>query len=326
MDGRGGCCIARYATSGSAYDASKVDRIMLRFRPIAPKPCSGGSSSGGSSTESKDSYVKTGRGRRRYMRSSSDNNGGNRKRCSRKQRQAAASGNTIKRDVAGYPGDNRPVVTLPLLPEAPELSPPENKVVGTNNNVARGSSSPGVRTAAGSLGTEACFFPQEEVRATWLNFSGHDRAQPPPLLLQPTRKQVEVWLTVECVTETWVDWYALGRTDEERRRSLGEDAWPGFVSDGLGMVTWTNIAFRRTVAGNEESEVEMAVWLVMKDQSVPVTVALLAHAAAFACRVRMQYTSGKEMRSVTVPCDVWRMDGGGFAWRLDVKAALSLGR
>ncbi|KAK7858074.1 hypothetical protein CFP56_014543 [Quercus suber] len=37
-------------------------------------------------------------------------------------------------------------------------------------------------------------------------------------------------------------------------------------------------------------------------------------------------TCGKERSSITLPCDVWRMDGGGFAWRLDVKAALSLGR
>ncbi|CBI15623.3 unnamed protein product, partial [Vitis vinifera] len=45
MDAKGGCCIARYA--GGAYDMSKVDRIMLRFRPIAPKPTSAGSVSGG---------------------------------------------------------------------------------------------------------------------------------------------------------------------------------------------------------------------------------------------------------------------------------------
>lgn len=324
MDGRGGCCIARYATSGSAYDASKVDRIMLRFRPIAPKPSSGVPSSGGSSTESRDSSVKTGRGMRFYLRTSDK---GNRKRCSRKRRQAAASGNTTKRDVASA-GYNPAVVTLPLLPETPELGPPENKVMGRSNGVARGSSY-GIRNAIGTSGTydNPCLGeqPLEEVHVMRLNFSSHGRAA---LLLQPTRKLVEAWLTVECVTDTWVDWYALGCTNEERRRSLGEDACPGFVSDGLGMVTWTNTAFRRMVAGQYgESEVDMAVWLVMKDQRVTVTVALLANPAAdFACRVRTQYTRGKERRSLTLPCDVWGIDGGGFAWRLDVKAALSLGR
>ena len=88
MDGRGGCCIARYAGAG-AYDMSKVDRIMLRFRPIAPKPVAGGTNSAGGG----------GRQKRKCARSVNNNK--------RRRKQSSA-----EKDDA--------VVTLPLLPEAPD--------------------------------------------------------------------------------------------------------------------------------------------------------------------------------------------------------------
>lgn len=119
-------------------------------------------------------------------------------------------------------------------------------------------------------------------------------------------------VTVECVTETWqeeVEGLGLGgnNKDEERKVKLEEDTCPGFISDGYGRVTWTNGVFREILG-------EGGVWLVMK-VNVPYWY------GGFTCRVRVQYACGKER---TVPCDVWRMDSGGFAWRLDVKAALSL--
>jgi hypothetical protein len=81
------------------------------------------------------------------------------------------------------------------------------------------------------------------------------------------------------------------------------DTCPGFISDGYGRVTWINGAYREMMG-------EGVVALVMKVNGVRVV--------QFACG------SGRERNSLTVPCDVWRMDCGGFAWRLDVKAALSL--
>ena len=56
MDRKGGCRIARYATG--TYDMSKVDRIILRYRPIAPKPITGNSGRGGFSPESSDSSMQ----------------------------------------------------------------------------------------------------------------------------------------------------------------------------------------------------------------------------------------------------------------------------
>lgn len=310
MDGRGGCCIARYGANG-VYDMSKMDMIMLRFRPIAPKPAAGAGSSAGSSPEKADAYVKSGgRGKRRYVKgnnsnssnssgSSSSGNSSSNKRCSSKKRKASPE-----------------VVTLPLLPETPD----------------RNVSPAGLSTPAEK---------KEEAAAA--------RANLPELLSFDGKKknnnsknQVGFWssdrtvvmgvgscVIVECVTDTWTVDGQLGSTDEERRMSLEMDTCPGFVSDGLGRVTWTNGAYRKMMMmmGHHDHH-DVAVWLVVKEESLREIMARTVSYTSFTCRVRLvQYdTCGKERSSITLPCDVWRMDGGGFAWRLDVKAALSLGR
>lgn len=310
MDGRGGCCIARYGANG-VYDMSKMDMIMLRFRPIAPKPAAGAGSSAGSSPEKADAYVKSGgRGKRRYVKSNNSNssnssgssssgNSSSNKRCSSKKRKASPE-----------------VVTLPLLPETPD----------------RKVSPAGLSTPAEK---------KEEAAAA--------RANLPELLSFDGKKknnnsnnQVGFWssdrtvvmgvgscVIVECVTDTWTVDGQLGSTDEERRMSLEMDTCPGFVSDGLGRVTWTNGAYREMMMmmGHHDHH-DVAVWLVVKEESLREIMARTVSYTSFTCRVRLvQYdTCGKERSSITLPCDVWRMDGGGFAWRLDVKAALSLGR
>ena len=107
------------------------------------------------------------------------------------------------------------------------------------------------------------------------------------------------------------------------------DTCPGFISDGSGRVTWTNDAYRKMARDNIPEEdgspenmsgdsFQVIVRLVMKDRP------MLTY-PAFTCRVKLQFTcQDRERSSVTVPCDAWRMDNGGFAWRLDVKAALCL--
>ncbi|XP_057538607.1 uncharacterized protein LOC130816052 isoform X2 [Amaranthus tricolor] len=79
-DRKGECCIARWGGGGhmsaGGYSTSKMDMIMLKFRPIAPKPVAGTTTvSGGSSDSSKGGGGSgSGRGRRK---SSNNNN----KRC-----------------------------------------------------------------------------------------------------------------------------------------------------------------------------------------------------------------------------------------------------
>lgn len=189
-------------------------------------------------------------------------------------------------------GEEKMIKTLPLIPEAPD-----------------------VKAEATSKGR----FP------LWLSFENGGRFG--EVLHDPTavgvgrRVVVASWVKVECVMDTWqVGWYPygrMGRTDEERVRSLEGDTCPGFVSDGLNRVRWTNAAYRRMVAGGGE----VAAWLVVEEE-VELPIAAVA-VVGFTCRVRV-VTCGNEKASTTVPCDVWRMDCGGFAWRLDTAAALSL--
>ncbi|KAI3454989.1 hypothetical protein Pfo_011652 [Paulownia fortunei] len=290
--GGGGCCTARYA--GGSYHISKVDRIMLRFRPIAPKPATtNGSISGGASTpENRKPSFKTGRGKRRRAAKDSDV-----KCCGGGRRKALQENTDSGRSVS----DGEKVIkTLPLLPETPDVK--ECPTTGSKEG-----------------------FP------LWLSFGdgglvprvGHVGLEDPTAAVGQ-RVVVGSSVKVECVTDTWaVDcygWYGLGLTDEERVMSLDVDTCPGFVSDGLNGVRWTNAAYRKMVGAGEEGEV--AAWVVLEEEE---KVALPVGCAAFTCRARV-VTWGKEKSSQTVPCDVCRMDCGGLAWRLDTTAALSLGR
>ncbi|CAN8253484.1 unnamed protein product [Cochlearia groenlandica] len=290
MNSRGGCCIARYGGGGGDV-MSKVERIMLRYRPIAPRPDSGGSSSPPVDSVS----PKSRRGKRKSVEKSSSSGGsvnsnGNNKRCNRRSNEETKNGSEI--------------VTLPLLPQTPERKDSLTTVLT----------------------------PATELRAasSWLGFGDNGRYQTAKKksdlktesITAKTETVTSSLLTVECVTEGEYD---LGCTDEETKMNLESDTCPGFISDGSGRVIWTNESFKELVTGKEEDTCRsnmMNVWLVMKEKP------MLLKQRAFTCRTRLQYTCrDKETSSMTTPCDFWRMnDGGGFAWRLDVNAALCLGR
>ncbi|XVF54647.1 hypothetical protein PTKIN_Ptkin05aG0198000 [Pterospermum kingtungense] len=278
MEGRGGCCIARYASHAASgvYDMTKVDRIMLRFRPIAPKPASGGSVS--PHENSTETNSKSGRGKRRHSKENNNNIMGGIKRCNRKRR-ALRDGK---------------MVTLPLLPETPDC---KDSILKEEKE--------------GSVTVQT-------VMPLWLSFGQADNQKEVIFSAcgggSADRAVVGSCVTIECVTETWVSGDGLGSTDEERKANLWRDTCPGLISDGMGKVTWTNAAYKEMVGG------ETMVRLAMKESLPMITY------PAFTCRVRVQYTCRKERASVTLPCDVWRLDGGGFAWRLDINAALCLGR
>ncbi|VFQ93727.1 unnamed protein product [Cuscuta campestris] len=94
--------------------------------------------------------------------------------------------------------------------------------------------------------------------------------------------------------------------------NLARDTCPGFLSDGLNRVTWANAAYREMVGHSGGGAVVVGEGVEVP----PIT------AAAFTCRVRVVTCGGK---CRVLWCDVWRMDGGGFAWRLDTEVALTLG-
>ncbi|XP_015068451.1 uncharacterized protein LOC107012985 [Solanum pennellii] len=309
MDGRGGCCIARYA--GGAYDMSKVDRIMLKFRPIAPKPAAAGSSVSGTTTPPQKSEVpvRTGRWKRRYVKDNKNSNNNKRSSSggcsptpSRRKRKArlVEENESSAKTVSG----GETVVTLPLLSESPERK--DNSVDVMKKNA------PIWLSFGGNQGNNN----DNSNNNGQLQGVGMDRSV--VMFPQPVRV-VGSWVKVESVTDAWVEGYGLGRTDEEKLINLERDSCPGFISDGLNRVRWTNKAYKAMVG---DGAGEVVVWLVMKDD---VRLPEGKSTAAFTCRVRV-VRCGKEKNSLILPCDVWRMDGGGFAWRLDTEAALSLGR
>ncbi|KAJ7956083.1 von willebrand factor A domain protein [Quillaja saponaria] len=294
MDGRGGCCIARYA--GGTYGMSTVDRIMRQFRPIAPKPATGSTSSGKSSEKGLN---KGCRAKRKYVK---DNNNIN-KRCNRRRKAS--------------PEERDTMVTLPLLPETPDRKdfPFRDATVITKEVVKRSVKSPIW------LNFENCSSDGNMDPSVYLY--GGKKTEQTVVMPQPVRVEYS-YVTVQCATEKWMDGGLLGSTDEERKVKLGKDTCPGFISDKYGRVTWTNTAYRKILClKNDDEEVVMKVRLVIAEKVV-VAVRELPPDTAFTCKVRVESTCGKERSSLTVPCDVWQMESGGFAWRLDVKAALSL--
>ncbi|XWS47837.1 hypothetical protein CRYUN_Cryun13aG0019300 [Craigia yunnanensis] len=277
MEGRGGCCIARYAAAG-VYDMSKMDRIMLRFRPIAPKPATGGSVSPQGKSEV---LSKSGRGKRRHSKESDAKS--NTKRCNRKRRLWS----------------EEKIVTLPLLPQTPDC---KDSILNDKKG----------EVVQKMMPLCLSFGQADDKKEGFLD--GGRSADSADVKAPQAVRVVGSCVTVESVTDTWVSGDVLGNTDEERKVNLGRDTCPGFISDRLGRVTWTNGAYKEMVGG------EMMVRLVMKERLPIITYPV------FTCRVRVQYAYGKERSYLTLPCDVWRMDGGGFAWRLDINAALCLGR
>ncbi|KAG2327917.1 hypothetical protein Bca4012_036949 [Brassica carinata] len=269
---------------------------MLRFRPIAPRPTSDGS--GGklvSSGERCDVSFSGGGGKKKCQQKEK---GGSARRCTRRKR--------LNKTVS-YGGDAK--VTLSLLPVRPG------------------------QTSFRDMKMSVAFAEKQKQQGPfWLSFSG-DGDRVFTLAYQTVevirRRKVVIFLIVHSLMDAWNDGYGLGRSDEERKMNLVRDTCPGFISDGSGRVTWTNEAYRKMARDNVRVEegapdnksrdsFHVIVRLVMRERP------MLTY-TAFACRVKLQFTcQDRERCSLTVPCDVWTMDAGGFAWRLDIKAALSL--
>ncbi|KAK1318535.1 hypothetical protein QJS10_CPB04g01752 [Acorus calamus] len=277
MESRGECCIAHhsgvnntYAAASAAVAATKIDRIMLRFRPIAPKPSPPPTSAAAAASISSVSRPK-------------------------RRPSSAASETPIRRGRRRRSSPSEQ--NLPLLkPTPPPPSSPDTPL------------DPRVPHLPIWFSTPAAVAARAEVVA------------PTPV------RPIGSWVTVESVSAAADSCDGIGGAcdAEAAKRLLEGDACPSFVSDRADRVTWTNEAYREMVGGGGG---EMRVALVTEGR-----VKAAAVVGGFTCRVRVRYatataTAGKErVSSVTAPCDVERLMEGGLAWRLDVKAALCLGR
>lgn len=294
--------------AGPAQDNTIINRIMLRFRPIAPKPMPDGSVPGSVPGENKAELVTKPRAKRKYVRV-------------KKNRKCKINKEPEKKDLNFEDvGGGGAVVTLRQM-----------------QDMAGMEVFPGIRTSTSSQ-TLMSFSLQEQSTMISMNldksenndiFTVDDESDRSSAVVLRSTRVLESWLVVEGMTQTWLDVGRLGSTDRERMQNLEVDTCPGLISDSLHRVQWVNLAYRRMVNGQEDSSSntgeggggggEVVVWLVVKE-NIPVLWPV------FACTVRVVYTCRQEKHSQTMPCDVWKMDFGGYAWRLDAKAALSLGR
>ncbi|GFZ19114.1 hypothetical protein Acr_27g0008530 [Actinidia rufa] len=248
MDGRRSFS-AGHGAAG-AYGKTIINPIMLRFRPIAPKPLAGGSVSGAAPPEKKNAYLSKARPRE-----------------------------THQIDSVAVGSSNR------YFPEIQLFHAPQPPICSN--------------------------FDSMPEKSAIIAFRPSDRSD---------LTVVESRVTVECVMNACMEGGELGSTDVERIKNLEVDTCPAFISDGGYEVRWVNLAYKRMVCAEDGGvPPETAVELVVQAE-------LPAAYPAFPCRVRVEYTWRKAKHTRTMPCDVWRMDFGGFAWKLDVKAALSLGR
>ncbi|KAG6535476.1 uncharacterized protein LOC121996346 [Zingiber officinale] len=299
MERRGGCCIDVYGR-GDAAAAWRMGRIMLRFRPIAPKPVVDSSWAASAATAAASSV-----GRKTTRRKGS---GGYRGRKTRKVETLRSSSSKDDPALSSPAARTSPstIVTLPLMPEIPERKDDrasERRCLGSGQPLAT-ASTPAWMDPVRADETAGFAWPATAVGS----YS---------------------WVTVECVVDVWKEEEVSWRSDEAVWAALTADDCPGFVSDVWDRVTWTNEAYRRMVAGMplEGRGAEEDVWVgLMTKGAVPAEAS-----RPFTCRVRVHYSRrpgrGKGAScssSLAAPCDVWRLADGGSAWRLDLKAALSL--
>ncbi|KAI9176614.1 hypothetical protein LWI28_005076 [Acer negundo] len=297
-----------------------MDRIMLRFRPIAPKPVGGGGS------DSKNVLVNNKRCKRKYVRVSRNNSGYGRK----KKTTLTQVDGTGSED-----GTDNKMVTLQLLPERAD-SISEDPIPTSRTTSSR---------CNNYLDDNKTWELEKNLQKN--NQAVFDNCMV-GLGVTTSSEQtvaVETLVTVESVstadTTTFnnnMDFRGIGSSGRlEIMMRLERDTCPAFISDGLNRIQWVNGAYKRMVmvrllemqdqqTSAAETAVTVLVSLLMKDN-----YKLLTLPSSFTCKVRVEYRWQKETeysKMMVVPCDVWRIMDlvGGFAWRLDVQAALSLGR
>lgn len=282
--------------AGKDVDGSSVlNRLLLKYRPIAPKPFTGGITS--------DKLPK--RTKRKYVRSV--------RKCSEEESKG-------KEETAG---EQQRVETLELLPQMID----DSGSSGTDRSKHGGGSS--CEVDARVVGDGGHWLSLSLSGAAAMGKQEVESVSDPSAVMDRVGG-VESWVTVECVSGTCMTApsSAQGFGLEERMRRLENDTCPGFISDCWNRVQWLNGAFRRMVMMTRQQQLlpEVTVWLWMNEE-LPYT----ANNTAFTCQVKLKYTvaesrnNNKSYYSQLVPCDMWRIDGGGFAWRLDVKSALTLG-
>ncbi|CAN8272944.1 unnamed protein product [Cochlearia groenlandica] len=282
---------------------SSVDTIMLKYRPIAPKP----TTTTGQQPFAGETSSTRSRTKRKYVRVSKNN------KATCRSKNGFRSSKSTAADPESISQEREDIVTLQLMPEKSDLyeSTPLSFDHNNNNNLKTDTSSDENQDSI--VGSSSCL----------------DRTV-----------VIESWLTVECVSDTCTTNLGgflsrIEQREERVMRMLEDDTCPWLISDELNRVYWVNQAYRKMMGNVEEQEVVIKVWLVVTMKLIEEITCMVELYGAVTCRVRVTYepytwrkdNGDKSEVKMTVPCDVWRMgSSGGFAWRLDLQSALTLGR
>lgn len=340
MERKGGCCLApRYGAAAAAQQqagaAWQMGRIMLKFRPIAPKPAAmapvpaptpvAGPAAVGAAGRGKRKAVCGGGGGRRGRKpkkaaatpavvtaapapaaAAAQDAGDCRKHCNKEKSSSSrfsSSSEMTSVDSSPPPGPQQQHQLATLLPLMPVAPPVEDKA------------------AAGAAAEEPAPAPlPSQVAAAPAAGSARPFA---PRAMRPAPAAAASLVTVEEVTAMWRDGEAPPSSTACVVGSGADAAAPAFVSDQWGRVTWRNAAFVRAVSADDGDEVETQTPVALGG-ALPAW----GTCAGFTCRVRVRHSSPRvgSSSSVVAPCDVWRLDAGGsYLWRLDLQAALTLG-
>lgn len=273
-DGGAGWCME----GGRGVDRD-INRILLKYRPIAPKPVVGGSDL----SISGSSLLTGKRTKRRYVRVSSG-------RCKNKDKNK----------------EDKRVVTLQLLPE---------RVDSEGYGDAKNSDLTALERDNNNN-----------------NFDVNSNHSPSDGVFRSivSSRVAESWIVVESVEDNlYANDHQVMWNDNFVQHQLEGDTYPGFISRAeSGRVEWVNEAYRRMV-GCGSSAIShsplIVVWLKIKEEFAEVISRV---GNVFSCWVKVQYNNNEDGRrgvSMVLPCDAWRVENGGFAWRLDARAALCLG-
>ncbi|XP_027152713.1 uncharacterized protein LOC113755608 [Coffea eugenioides] len=286
-------------------DNSLDYRMMLRFRPIAPKPIDGQANSTHLLPEKTDGK-SVGRvlKKKKYAGNRKNSQLRNPKR-ERRNRKSPVEPSSLTSEQGSSSRDDS-LVTLQLLPKRSD-DDKEQDLKSTGqvwcSNAEDYPRNPDLRCLSQSSSND---------------FVGYEK----PVAMIESRVIVERVLTKACME---LDGLGLGFSDVDKINKICADPCPGFVSDFSGKVQWVNEAFKKLVISDQEHKkhhhqaTELGVELVVKQEYLPYWD------PSFACTVRFEYVWDGHKCSRVIPCDVWRMDFGGFAWKLDINASLSLG-
>lgn len=283
---------------------SDMNRILLRYRPIAPKPVVGGSGGGSAVLIGK-------RTKRKYVRVCKDKS----------------------------VGKQRLIETLQLLPEKADLKA-EITQLSVGSGDSYGSDLKAEITqlsvvSGDSYGSDVRVLEQNNDDNNNNNFENIWYAA-------DVGGVIESWVTVESVvvdervSEESNRWFV---EDEDRllmndnfvRQQFEGESRPGFIAKAeSGRVELVNEAYRRMVGCNRTDVRSgcvktVSVWLEIKEEVAEVISRVRS---AFSCWVKVHCNREEDGRrgvSMVLPCDAWRVQRGGFAWRLDTRAALCLG-